>query len=47
MFVSRAQRSVSEANGALQNRDRYGPWRSRISDARLRYRSALHRIRDM
>jgi hypothetical protein len=26
---------MSAANGALQTRDRYGPWRSRISDAPL------------
>jgi hypothetical protein len=33
-------------SAALQTRDRYGPWRSRISGAPLRKSSALHRIRD-
>jgi hypothetical protein len=46
--VSRAQRSASalRASGALQNRDRSGLWRSRISGAPLRKSFALHRIRD-
>jgi hypothetical protein len=44
-YVSRAQRSTSRAftpvfagyGGALQTRDRYGLWRSRISDAPLHF----------
>jgi hypothetical protein len=37
---------MSKANGALQTRDRFDPWRSRISGAPLRKSFALHRIRD-
>jgi len=33
-------------NDALQTRDRYGPWRSRISAAPLRNSYALQRIRN-
>jgi hypothetical protein len=35
IHVSRARRSMSAANGALQTRDRSSPWRSRISGAPL------------
>jgi hypothetical protein len=44
-YVSRAQRSVSKANGALQNRDRrkLGVWNGPGSAV---HRFALHRVRD-